>query len=500
MRGGALQRIGRLTPDITGPEELEANCDLMYLAAHGITTTNTMFIVPENTFILFKGRSAYSTDAYTRETGLLSNRNRDTYFQDIYDAFFKESPTPGNIEKDRLLRPYPDAHIYTPGDLIHNMNLDFNTDLRDFFIPFGYYRLPLNNIHNFIINESMLTIPELINITHDYPEQQKLIKIKPELLAEWNAMKNCRGRETQPADIIRYYINTYHNKKPAKDWFQDAETIKNITDKIISPFAMRGGYSDKNVIPLDILNPPSNGKSTLSDILNTYPSENKYRFILVTACRPPDLDATGELNAVSHPDPARLPQGTSIARRRVRRASFSVKAPDVTCPLGPGVRPMNLKPIKTLLNGMGDIAFPRKENAFIMYCLILFKKEGGEYTYNDNITHLDLAQFVDMLYESYPLIESTRPEEQRAKEVFTTIFLTAKAIFHGYLSGIAQNVGITNKTFGQIFAQFNGPNTTIEYSDEEKNRILGAMRASVGGRVKRTRKIRKRRKSTRRRK
>jgi hypothetical protein len=500
MRGGALQRIGSLTPDITDPEKLREKCDILYLAAHANTMANTMFIVPENTFILFKGRSAYITTVTSEENKILGNS--PTYFEDMYTAFFKDTPTPGNMEIDTLLRPYPDAYIYTPGDLIHNMNLQFNSELHDLFIRLGYYNLPLDNIYDFILNQNMFTIPTLINITRDYPEKQKLIKIKPKYLDRWNAMKTCRGRQTYPGDIIDYYISNFHNKIPEYDWFQDAETIKTIMDKIISPFAMSGGYRDRNILPLDILNPPTNGKSTLLDILNTYPSEKKYRFIYVTACRPPDLDATGELNTVSHPDPERLPQGTSIARRRVRRASFSVKGPDVTCPLGPGVRPMNLKPIKNLLNEMlGATTFPRKEGSFILYLTtLIFKKEGERYTYNDTITSFDLAQFVDKLYESYPLMESTKPEESYAKEVFTTIFLTTKAIFHGYLSGIAKNVGAANTTIGQLFAQFNDPNTTIEYSDEEKRQILGAMGASMGGRVKRTRKIRKRRKSTRRRK
>jgi hypothetical protein len=508
MRGGALQRIGRLTPDITDPEEVDANCEFMYLSAHGLTNMEFMMVVPENTFILFMGRSAFTTYVRQSPTKLLINPNKDQYTKDMYNAFFKESPDPGNMEVDRVLRPYPDAYIYTPGDIIHNMVLSFKTNPHEYFFRLGLYTLPLTAPKDFIPSDDTLLIPFLLNYNREKlrTPAASVFKLNPAKKEIWNIMTSFPKR-----DQIAQYKKNYQNKHPITEWFESPEVLNTIIDTAVSPHAMRKqdnpGDSNKNKIPVDILR-TGDGRKVLSTILDEYPSEKKYRFIIITACRPPDVDLTPSAEpsyanypATFHPDPARLPPGTSIARRRLRRASFSVKGPDVTCPLGPGVRPMNLKPIKTLLNGMGDITFPVRENSFIMYLrFTLFKKEGDEYTYNDTITPFDLAQFVDKLYESYPLMESTKPEEQRAKEVFTTIFLTTKAIFHGYLSGITKNVGRTNKTIGELFLEFNNPNMTIVYSDEEKRQILGAMGASVGGRVKRTRKILKRRKSTRRRK
>jgi hypothetical protein len=49
-------------------------------------------------------------------------------------------------------------------------------------------------------------------------------------------------------------------------------------------------------------------------------------------------------------------------------------------------------------------------------------------------------------------LESTNPDEQVAKDAFTNIFSTAKAIFEPYLRGAAENIGgLKGKTIGNIF-------------------------------------------------
>lgn len=505
MRGGALQRIGRLTPDITGPEELKTNCDFMYLCAHGLTNIKSLFIVPENTFIVFTGRSAYATSAYREATKLLSNRNEDVYANDMYSTFFKEGPSPANMELNRLLRPYPDAYVYTPGDLIHNMNLNFNTFLSNFVIRLGLYHLPLTAPEEFNLSGIELLIPFLINYTYDRRDLQELIKINPEMKEKWEAMKNCKGRLTQPSDIINHYIQNYHNKVPLNQWFESSAAIQAIMDTIISPFAMRTGTfgsTNENLIPVESLKPEKGGGiTTLATLLKTYPSEKKYRFMIISACRPPDVDPSPspEINTIDpitthDPDPQRLPAGASLARRRLRRASFSAKGADVVCPLGPGTRPMNLGPIKDLINRIGDTEFPKKEEAFIKNIkFTFFVISDSAYIYrNSPIILVGFGNFIDNLYRTYPLLESDEPEDQERKEIFSQLLLTSRAVFEPYLRGLVTDVGLGNGTLRNIF--MNTIPTRLVYAEERKEEVReGLSRAGIGGRRRKTRKQRKRR-------
>jgi hypothetical protein len=503
MRGGALQRIGRLTPEITGPEELKANCDVMYLCAHGLTNMKSLFIVPENTFIVFTGRSAYATSAYREATKLLFNRDEDVYANDMYSTFFKEGPSPGNMELNRLLRPYPDAYVYTPGDLIHNMNLNFNTFLGDFVIRLGLYHLPLTAPEEFNLSGAELLIPFLINYTRDRRDLQKFItmKINPEMEEKWGAMKKFE----YPSDIINHYIQNYHNKVPLSQWFESPAAIQAIMDTIISPFAMRTeqfGSRNENLIPVESLKPEKGGGiTTLVKLLKEYPSEKKYRFMIISACRPPDVDPSPspEINTIDpitthDPDPQRLPAGASLARRRLRRASFSAKGADVVCPIGTGMRPMNLGPIKDLINRIGDTEFPKKEEGFIKNIkFTFFVISDSAYIYrNSPIILVGFGNLIDNLYRTYPLLESNEPEDQGRKEMFSQILLTTRAVFDPYLRGLVRNVGLGNGTLRNIFMNKISP--ALAYAQERKEEVQkGLTNAGIGGRRRKTRKPQKRR-------
>ena len=494
MRGGALQRIGRLTPEITRSSQLKEMCEFSYLSAHGQSSMESLMIVPKNTFILFMGRSGFSTFIGDTNERLFINSNEDKYINDMYNVFFKESSTNDDRKLDASMRPYSDAYVYTPGDLIHDMLIDFNSMPHEGFFRLGYYTLPLPEPRDFIPSAETLMIPFLVEYSKQYNEDPEAnpIKIAKDKKEAWNLLATL-----DHAEMIKYYEDHFYNKFNIKDWFENDDVLNNIMNYVITPYCMRTDDIN-NKIQLDTMEyENSPGEIRLSALLRNYPSEKNYRFIIITACRPPDIDPepSPEFSyenrlKVSEPDPQRLPPGTSVGRKFLRRASFSAKGPDVVCPLGAGLRPMNLMPLKDLFNSMGDVHFPKTESDFInslVVTRVLIKNRLNQYVFGtESIQSHVFFMFIDNLYKTYSLLTTTDPKEQGAKEFFTRFLFTARAIFQSYAQGlILDSNGLT--TLANAYDNSPYPSNT------RANIMRGYREAGIlkGGR--RTRKQRKRR-------
>jgi hypothetical protein len=496
MRGGALQRIGRLTPDITGPEQLEEKCEFSYLSAHGLSNMESLMIVPENTFILFMGHSGFNAYINDIKKGLIINPNKDNYIQDMYNVFFKDMPTNANNELNRVIRPYPHAYVYTPGDIIHDMTLDFKSSQVEALFRMGLYTLPLPVAGDFMYNTKCLLIPFLIEYSKN-PRNPgaDLIRIHPDKQRVWAELGLFDYDK-----IANTYMTFFYNKTKLVDWFENADVFNTVMRSIISPHFMRrdDGPDDphKNKIPTDILNPERDGRINLTGLLGNYPTEKKYRFIIITACRSPDLDPVRSLNpsyeaknTISDPDPMRLPPETSVDRRLLRRASFSAKGPDVVCPLGPGIRPMNLTPLKDLLNTIKNIKpLLRPVADFIGYAVyrvdkpyLFIKNNDGDYIFNYvSIPTPSLFRFIDSVYIDYPLLANTPSSTKReeiVKDFFKKFISTARAIFESYGRGLFLN-SRGRTTLEHTYTSVLTPGARISYTHPKTIDIMEGLSTS----------------------
>jgi hypothetical protein len=147
MKGGGINYLP-LPPEITDPFKFANNFNLISMTAHGSQDGN-VFLVPENTWILFRGPASASIERRELQEELL-NRFRflnpgesvKEYYTRIFEAvrdrelfknvlFSPESPfQPGKLS------------IYEPGDLIQNVAFD----IHNFQYPFaliGVWKLPL---------------------------------------------------------------------------------------------------------------------------------------------------------------------------------------------------------------------------------------------------------------------------------------------------------------------------------------------------------------------
>ena len=159
MKGGALPFLP-LPDSVTNGQDLKTMMDFIYVSCHG-AQDNHVFLVPENTFILFRGPSGVSVPLAKTEDELLNKvkylpdrkganestpalieTKKDAWFQTMYDDIRTR-----NFLKEILFDPKnPEAPrttaIYTPGDVIQNLILQFENNSPLFFLT-GIYELPM---------------------------------------------------------------------------------------------------------------------------------------------------------------------------------------------------------------------------------------------------------------------------------------------------------------------------------------------------------------------
>jgi hypothetical protein len=449
MRGGALRHVGSLTPDITGAEKLDELCEFDLIDAHGAAMTNNFMIVPENTFILFGTPS--SSYYYSRKGKRLltypSNGSRDaraTYMQNMYDVFFSGSRDSSD------LRPYEGAYIYTPGDILHNTSISLRTNLNSpTFFRMGMYPLPIQNHEEFIHDKHRYIVEFIVNEI----KSGKLDKGEFERQAGIKHAENWKKVMDAP-DAKKAYLdigdsNTAFQKLSA--WF---ENLDYVLRNIIDVYATNSKHGNKISMADDLIF--KDGRTTLAHILRFTEKDKKYRFIVVHTCRPPDIRINvptlmnnERVEELTLPNPGNMPLNAPPSWRTTRRASFSAKGEDVVCPLGPGVRPMNLARLKTALK---DFLF--SEPSKLAH---LTKQEEQLITYISDtvfaivpyhrmilyqvVVPLDkFSILIDLIHMKYPPPENRNAPEASKRIEFMHILETARGIFRDYVLGFRLNV------------------------------------------------------------
>ncbi len=478
MRGGALKNIGSITPDITSPEVLDELCEFDLLFAHGMSMIDEFMIVPENTFILFMTPS--STFLHTRRIqNKLLSQSRDKYMNDMYNVFFK------GTHNDPMLRPYEGAYVYTPGDIINNTRLSFTSeDHNPYALRIGMYPLPITSLSDFGLRPTISIIPFIINKiinTKEIDADKFAADAGIKAIEEWNSITK------QPTidDMERAYMIIWGERphlRELRDWFENVTTV---LDKYIDKYIMNGEFGNK----ISYNDPFINNKklSSVAEVLNGVAPEKKYRFIIVTSCRPPNIDtfAEGLGEWESHrkltvSDPSKLDVPTSW--RTIRRGSFSAKGSDVTCPLGPGVRPMNLAHIKIALE---DILFKKKlvfnkdsrEGRFIDTAINVFFRRVDNNSvkvlhYKPSINSKVFAKFLNILYMDYPILQRNNMND--ASNAFKIILEGFRGILNEYVLGIRMDTMAqgknTGKTLGtELLQLLKYPGPKLETNNQNAN-------------------------------
>jgi hypothetical protein len=433
QRGGAMKTIKSLLPDeVNSPEKLDEQMEFNLIAGHGITLTKSIMIVPENTFIIFMGPSGFILyAAHIREALLTGWGNRQQYMETMYKEF---------VTGETHSRPYPGALVYTPGDVMHNMRISFdNTYSDETFFRTGVYPLPVTDVKEFGGESDIFKIPFLVNLVKTHPTKMRPIvtkKLKSEMEPTWKRLLDSD-------DANNAYLllsNGNESLKKLETWFEDPHDIQTIINK----YAIDNSHGNRF---------KSLTKRKLSALLKDLGSgsgRKKYKFYIVSSCRPDDLDygltaETAERGQV----PKYFGPITNVlqSRRQLRRTSFSLKGEDVVCPLGPGVRPMNLARLKGALEEIGDGGFEGKLEKRLIEFLYryFFEKTGGaegegSLTYHTEMEIQQFATVINLLYIDYPLLNSEAEANAEKRREFEKILKTLQGIFKDYVLGTKKNL------------------------------------------------------------
>jgi hypothetical protein len=364
--------------------------------------------------------------------------------QNMYDVFFSGSRDSSD------LRPYEGAYIYTPGDILHNTSISLRTNLNSStFFRMGMYPLPIQNHEEFMHDKHRFIVEFIVNEI----KSGKLDKEEFERQAGIKHAENWKKVMDAP-DAKKAYLgirgsNTAFQNLSA--WF---ENLDYVLRNIIDVYATNSKYGNKISTADDLIF--KDGRTTLAHILRFTGKDKKYRFIVVHACRPPDIRINvptlmnnERVEELTLPNPGNMPLNAPPSWRTTRRASFSAKGEDVVCPLGPGVRPMNLARLKTALK---DFLF--SEPSKLAH---LTKQEEQLITYISDtvfaivpyhrmilyqvVVPLDkFSILIDLIHMKYPPPENRNAPEASKRVEFMHILETARGIFRDYVLGFRLNV------------------------------------------------------------
>lgn len=475
--GGAMKKIGPLTPTITSPETMAEQCQFQFIVAHGSTYMHNLMIVPNDTFILFIGASGYSTYITKgRKEIIFSNEfpNTEAYYKHLYDTFF----SPEDVATRNAT--YPDARVYTPGDILHNTNLFFYSESSQSQVFFhGYHELPITNpptgpggsladphTHRTMYLPLTMYVPFVSTAVARGLVLENVIRraqVKPEVKEEWEKLIKITEYNEAHQELLR--MKTANPKVfELSYWFQNPVYIM---------VGLINEYEKSH--PNNKLGSSLPQKISFSDFLDEYPnakigSTKQYRFVIVVACRGPDVNL-GELHDPSFANvnqfqalpPSQLTHA-SVTQKLARRASFSAKQPAEVCPVGVGAPPMNLTSVK---KAMEDIApfikeYSGRELEFLRLIYESFfqikpttkvkilKKKGDLLSYDKSIRLGAFLKAIDELFLTFPLLESEDPANVERKTRFHNVVQAFHNMTHAYVSSAIKNNSINPEhTFGE---------------------------------------------------
>lgn len=344
QRGGSCPFIKDLVPGIISPDTMDALMEFLLVSGHGATDPKRLMVVPENTFVMFLGQSAFMREIWDRAeqfSRLVSARGYIPEVQaikadnaammkrwaaaqeqrkaDLYKSFIT-----GESEEFKF---YKGATIYCPGDILPETRISFHSGVQNVWNK-GVYSLPVSNNEYTNFTEWTNPVFTLVELIQNGVAEPAFIeaRLKPEKREEFRGFLN----ETYESWLKRYPKTTY-----LSEFFEKPEELEHIFDEIFYT-EREGNLAAAAKIPV--------GGEPLSELLGKFPAGKKpYRVFIVTSCRGP-LHVAGQadvefghelqgLGAANFP-----PQLSAVAQRKfLRRASISSK-----CATDQGKPAMNL--------------------------------------------------------------------------------------------------------------------------------------------------------------
>lgn len=110
------------------------NVDIQYVLGHGANSADLFFVVPENTFVYYVGKSGYVESMGAARK--MAAFKPETLYEDFFTA-----------KEPKYLQTYPGAHVYVPGDILPMSELlfrHFAPELPTTTLPTGVYRKPFS--------------------------------------------------------------------------------------------------------------------------------------------------------------------------------------------------------------------------------------------------------------------------------------------------------------------------------------------------------------------
>lgn len=347
QKGGSRPFIKDLVPEVTSPDTMEAKMEYFLVSGHGMTNPELFMVVPENTFVMFLGQSAFLREIWDRPEQLSRLVSARGYIPDVKvikrndDAMMKRWSSAQEQRKADLYKSfitgeseefkfYKGATIYCPGDLLPDTRIDFSSGSQNVWNK-GVYSLPVLNdeFANFTEwTNPVFTLVELIQTGVAEPSFIES-RLKPGKRDEFLGFY----RETYESWLQRYPLLT-----PLSEFFDRPEELNRIFDEMFYK-ERRGNLAVKAGIPI--------GGDLLSEMLGKFPSEKPYRLFIITSCRAPmNVEGRTEANfgvRFQGLPPTNFPLDlTAVAQRRfMRRASISSK-----CAIDQGKPAMNLNALR----------------------------------------------------------------------------------------------------------------------------------------------------------
>lgn len=304
QRGGSKRWID--LPGVTNVDSMMRHVDIQYVMAHGSNEPDRFFVVPENTFVYYIGKSGYVTT-------MGSSRKIAAYnLQTLYETFFTD-------KEPKYTNTYPDAHVYVPGDILPMSEFTFehaSKEMPETTVPMGVYRKPFSaELETYLTNLGVVAAIHFYDVetmARLYPPIRSLefrddletpVKDAPAVPKTRHELYIDFVSQNDPDPIVHqslryayikhisamYGIHHMELLKPAF-WFKNPQVMS--------------GYITAKQFHIDgnLLLPEHQGYLThpvhLDTLIAAVPSDKPYRLLVLAACRGPTADISRRPNLV----------------------------------------------------------------------------------------------------------------------------------------------------------------------------------------------------------
>jgi len=405
----------------------------VFLLAHGETTHDRLFVVPENTFIVFMGESATKLVSGIKTRMLLSADSESEYWVNLFDSLYGADPA--GLRRSS-------GYICSPGDVLQDIALDFiNSKKGAQYL--GVYCPPLSPaLSNEIVplkrknnGSFILNLTKILYLTKLFSLLREGV-VGPDLL-DSAGFKSPDKKTEFDALFAKPALTEDEEEKSLEEFFEKPNVLYSAIDTIVfskeenlllAP-TRAGVFNQKEGIHLTELMRFFEEHREFSGPMFTKP----YRIFFVEACR-------GALNAGEKPK--------TLKQRIQRRLSVSGKL-GVPC-ARPNSKPNNIRPQLAYWSeeilGKG---VPGVVNDYLIYDGTdpikspIYKRFDALNTFfqmaftRQSIPSQVFADFLKSI--AGPLDQSVLNEADRIPE-YDTLFVELKQLFGIFLEGVYENV------------------------------------------------------------